>query len=293
MSENIKCAPGVKKEGDTCIRLETLKNMGYKINKEETEKIINKNENNKINMKKELFKFIDNEMKKKDKKHSNQLKWFGSVLFKDLNENDMNTLMNYTFRPIGPIDYTWLSNFDIEKIFKQYEKIHKDFKFLGAVGNNFFQFMKFYKIDIKKEYLDKGIYKLGIIFNTDNYGESGEHWVGCYINLENALNLDENKNEKNVSEILFCDSGGANPKKEVKEFIDFFIQFNNNRNYKTYYYINNTQQQHGDSECGVFSTIFIIQMLLGKSFNLYTSNNIQNINDDIIHSFRNILFNSL
>jgi len=292
MSDNIKCAPGVNKEGGTCIRLETLKHMGEKIDKNITEKIINENKNDEKKMKKELYEFINKEIKIRDKKNSNQLKWVGSELFKDLNENDINELVNYTYRPIGPIDYTWLSNFDIEKIFKQYEKIHRDFKFIGAVGNNFYQFMKFYNVNIQKEYLNKGITKLGIIFNTDNYGEGGEHWVGCYIDLESCKNLDENKNEKNVSEILFCDSGGSNPKKEVKEFIDYIIKFNNNRNYKTYYKINKTQQQFGNSECGIFSTTFIIQMLLGKSFNLYTSNKTKNINDDIIHTFRKILFNS-
>ena len=292
MNDNIKCAPGIKKEGGTCIRLETLKHMGEKINKNKTEEIIINNKNNEINMKTELFNFINNEIKNKDNKNSNQLKWIGSSLFKDLNEKDINELMNYTFRPEGPIDYTWLSNFDIEKIFRQYERIHNDFKFLGAVGNNFFTFMNFNKVDIQKEFLDKGITKLGIIFNTDNYGESGEHWVGCYINLNNAENLDEHKNEKNVSEILFCDSGGNNPKKEVKDFINYIIQFNNKRNYKTYYEINKTQQQHGNSECGVFASTFTIQMLSGKSFNLYTSKDIKNVNDIVIHSFRKILFNN-
>lgn len=292
MSNNIKCAPGIKKEGGTCINLETLKHIGLKINKKETETIINNNQNNKNKMKEELFNFINNEIKIKDKKNSNQLKWVGSILLKNLNEDDKNNLIN-SFRPIGPIDNTWLSNFDIEKIFKQYERIHKDFKFIGAVGNNFFHFMKFDNIDIQKEFLNKGFTKLGIIFNTDNYGESGEHWVACYIDLESGINLDEHKGEENVSLILFCDSGGNRPKKEVKEFIDYFINFNNLRGYKTYYKINETQQQYGDSECGIFSTTFIIQMLLGKSFNLYTSNKTKNINDNIIHSFRPILFNSI
>jgi len=291
MSDNIKCAPGVKKEGGTCIRLETLKHMGEKINKTKTGEIINNNKDNEIKMKKELYEFINNEIKTKDKKNSNQLKWVASSLFKDLNENDINELMNYTFKPVGPKDYTWLSNFDIEKIFRQYEKIHKDFKFLGAVGNNYFTFMNFNKVDIQKEFIDKGKTKIGIIFNTDNYGEGGEHWVGCYINLENAINLDKNKNEKNVNEILFCDSGGNNPKKEVQDFINYFINFNNKRNYKTYYEINKTQQQFGDSECGIFSTTFIIQMLLNNSYNRYTSNKIKNINDEVIHTFRKILFN--
>ena len=291
---NIKCAPGIKKEGGTCIRLETLKHIGIQINKEKTDEIINNNKDNEINMKKELYEYINNEMNIKDKQHSNQLKWVGSILLKDLNENDINELNNNTFRPIGPIDYTWLSNFDIEKIFRQYERIHKDFKFIGAVGNNFFTFMKFYNVNIQKEYIDKGITKLGIIFNTDNYGEGGEHWVGCYIDLKSAKNLDNYKNENNVSEILFCDSGGSNPKKEVKDFINYFIKFNEKRNYKTYYEINKTQQQHGNSECGVFSTVFVIQMLLGKSFNLYTSKDIKNVNDEVIHSFRkDKLFNNI
>lgn len=291
MSDNIKCAPGVNKEGGTCIRLKTLKQIAYKIDKNKTDEIIN-NENNELQLKEKLYKFIKTEMEKKDNKNSNQLKWIGSSLLRDLNEDDINELTNYTFRPIGPTDYTWLSNFDIEKIFKQYERIHKDFKFIGAVGNNFFQFMNFNKVNIQTEFLNNGITKLGIIFNTDNYGESGEHWVGCYINLESAINLDEHKKENNISEILFCDSGGNNPKKEVKDFINYFIDFNNKRGYKTYYEINKTQQQHGDSECGIFSTTFIIQMLLNKSFNLYTSKQTKNVNDEIIHTFRKILFNS-
>lgn len=291
MNDNIKCAPGIKKEGGTCIKFKTLYNIALKVDKENTNNIMN-SKDDEIEKKKKLFELINNVMNDKDKKHSNQLKWVGSILLKDLNENDINDLMNNTFRPVGPVDYTWLSNFDIEKIFRQYENIHKDFKFLGAVGNNFYTFMKFYNVDIQKEFLDKGITKLGIIFNTDNYGESGEHWVGCYIDLEKAINLDNHKNEKNVSEVLFCDSGGSKPKKEVKDFINYIIKFNDNRKYKTYYEYNKTQQQHGDSECGIFSTTFVIQMLLGLSFILYTSSNVKNVNDEVIHTFRKILFNS-
>lgn len=292
MTDNIKCAPGIKKEGGTCIRFKTLYEIALKVDKINAKNIMN-NDDDEIEKKKKLLELINNIMNKKDKKNSNQIKWIVSPLFKDLNNYYKDELMNDTFRPVGPIDYTWLSNFDIEKIFRQYENIHKDFKFLGAVGNNFFTFMKFYNVDIQKEFLDKGITKLGIIFNTDNYGESGEHWVGCYIDLESAINLDNHKNEKNVSEILFCDSGGNKPKKDVKDFINFIIKFNENRNYKTYYEYNKTQQQHGNSECGVFSSVFIIQMLLRLSFLLYTSSTVKNVNDEVIHTFRKILFNTI
>jgi hypothetical protein len=47
----------------------------------------------------------------------------------------------------------------------------------------------FHIAQMLKDYIDKNITKIGIIFNLDNHNESGSHWVSLFIDLEDKFVL--------------------------------------------------------------------------------------------------------
>ena len=185
-------------------------------------------------------------------------------------------IIKQSYKPFGPIDYTWLSNFDILDIFSRYEIDHKDFKFLDATYNDFlyypssniYQDCKF--LDI---YKDKQ--KFGMVINQDCHNLGGSHWVALYF--------DRNGN------IYYYDSVGRPPKKNVKDFIQLLQKYFKDKGINAVIKINNIEHQFGNSECGIYSTVFLIRLIEGEEnvddiFNMV-------VKDDTIHKFRRFLFN--
>lgn len=291
---NYQCAPGIIYKGKSCIPLEILEEM-YEILKKNNLntiiKIIIKNNIQEININDSIlinhlniikkfniisYKKILVDIINQSLKNNNQLNWLSLPIFKHLRKNTKN-LYNKIFKPIGPNNNNeWLSNHDIQNIFSQYEDYYKDFKFLGAVPRDFDndEDMKFSFINYN-DFVDKGITKIGIIFNHDKSGQSGSHWVSLFINLK-------------IGQIYYFDSVGKEPKKEINllisKFIDFFKKYNINYILK----INKTEHQQKNSECGVYSVSFILRLLDGESFDDISS---QPIDDDTIQQCRLLYFN--
>lgn len=188
-------------------------------------------------------------------------------------------LLKRSFKPEGPVDHTWLSNFDIQDIFKNYEFDYKDFKFLGATYNDFFQFPKdkYNNPFIDLQFLDtfKDKKRFGMVINHDNHGLGGSHWVGLYFDRD--------------GHIYYFDSVGQPPLKEVKEFIQALENYFNNHNIKSITKINYHDHQHGNSECGVYSTVFLIRVIEDNEDIDYIMNT--DVDDNIIHKFRHFIFN--
>ena len=182
-----------------------------------------------------------------------------------------------TFRPDGPANPTeWLSTNDINKIMLQYEKVYPDFKFMGAVplNCNELAFCSLYKINFDK-YLQKGIKRMGIIFNHDRHGQPGSHWVALFIDIVNG-------------EIDFCDSMGREPIGNINHVIENFMIYYKNKTGKdaTYNY-NKKKYQKDNSECGIYSCNFIIRRLAGETFDDIVNNN---LNFKEINGCRNVFF---
>ena len=99
------------------------------------------------------------------------------VLLKNMKNDDIT---KFTFRPNGPKGkFEWLSTSDINKVMKQYELKHKDFKFLGAVPYDFedLPYLETYNFDINK-IKSQGKNKIGMVINLDTHDKDGSHWVG-------------------------------------------------------------------------------------------------------------------
>lgn len=185
-----------------------------------------------------------------------------------VNTSTKHQLKN-AFRPLKPIEWysnnqTWLNTFDILNVMKQYEEKYKDFMFLGVfpidfadnddyghcVGQGMCNF------GLKKVLLH-GKKRFAMVLNTDRHDESGEHWNCCYCNL--------NPRRKNFG-IYFYDSVANSPPREVAAFMqqmekEAYQVFSKKVADRFVMRYNRIQRQFLGYDCGVFSEVFITQML--------------------------------
>jgi hypothetical protein len=189
----------------------------------------------------------------------------------------------------------WLNTLDILTVMKQYEEKYEDFEFLGVFPVDFA--LKYNSSDIcisKKmctftvaEFLAKKVKKqFGMVINLDKHDGPGSHWVALYVNL----NFD-----KRQCGAVYFDSGGLQPPKEVKLFLkDLQTEINLigfPDQFKFYY--NQTPYQKQNTECGMFSMIFIISCLEHqyKQFKeLKEYFNTLNLHDDLVFNHRRHLY---
>ena len=212
---------------------------------------------------------------------------------KEIDDKNIRTqIKNQLFAPEHPPEWLhnkneWLSNYDIDAIMKQYEEKDKTFEYLASspIDFNFIvdkSSNKCYeetlcKFDLKT-LMAAGKHKFAAVFNLDKHDESGSHWVSLFINAH-----------KNI--IIFFDSANGNIPTQIAQFIktvkqqglDNGIQFKFLRNHK--------QHQRGNTECGVYSIHFIIEMLnnADRAIELFLNGYIP---DNKIEKYRKIYFNT-
>ena len=275
--EERKCAPGIKFEAGSCITLPVLIEMAHAYNKVNNKKI-------KINERAQIMyptKYKKYLLKKIKDRYNNvcdgQLCWMEQDFIKHMNEFMRLELEKYTLRPSGPEGrFEWLNTININEVMEQYEKIYKDFKFLGAVPIDFQEINLdgIANLDLD-DYYNKNITKIGIIFNLDESWQSGSHWVASYGDIKKG-------------QIYFYDSYGTAPEgrisKYMKKFDDFYRKKFNKKIEMAY---NTTRHQYQNSECGVYSINFILQLLNGKSMSFITD---VKIKDRVINKLRKKIF---
>lgn len=193
--------------------------------------------------------------------------------------------MMSAFRPEKPADWnkkptTWLDSFNIEDVMNQYEE-RKDvkFEFIGPVPIDFDSTYGSFgkcivdelcKLNLKKQ-KERGIEHIGIIFNLDPHDKPGSHWVCAFIDIAESA-------------AYYFDSYGYPPPEEV----NILLKRCKEQGIRHVFY-NDIRHQRKGSECGMYCLFVIICLLNGKSFYSICSNVVK---DDIINSFRDVLFST-
>ena len=254
--KQLQCA-AQKSKKNTCYNDDNLIKMRDLWNLRHPEKKIKTNNTN--NIWKNLKKNMNNSC-------NNEKCWLNQEFMKN---NINNELTNDTFAPSSPSSWKmnpneWLSNFDISKVMKQYEKFYNNFVFIGpspidfnkriyqdkCVWNDLCNFNL-------KDYINNGKKYIGIIFNTDPHNKSGSHWISLYINLEKKY-------------IFFFDSNGDNVPKEIVELINRIKTQGKEINIELEYDNNEgIEHQLKNTECGIYSIYFITSLLTGIRSPLY------------------------
>lgn len=280
------CAPGkYDSKNNTCFTLDQLVEMAKAYNKYVTKEKLayksNFNANVDLIKIKEDKQYLLSEFKKHFEKicGGNEMCLTKQAFMNELVKNMRNDILQNTFRSEGPLNPTeWLATGHINKLMKQYENVYPDFKFMGAVplDCNDVSVCSLYKLDFEKLH-KKGINKIGVVFNHDKYGSPGSHWVALYIDINNG-------------EINFCDSAGNDPIQNINTVISQFKNwykktYGENPTYKS----NSKTYQMDSSECGVYSSNFIIRRLAGENFDDIIKHS---LNFPQINSCRNVYFNN-
>ena len=303
MNYDTKCAPSKKYTDGSCFTIDVLKKIAQNYN--------NKNKNNKINLnltKTGLVKELETRLYDKC---SDQTCWLRLDIVKELQNPE---ILNNTFKPKGPSgQYDWLSTKHIDAVITQYHSIYKDFVFLGTVPVDFDDLPVLGIRNLNFDTLQaNGKTKIGLIINLDEHWKDGSHWVALYMDIK--------KNQ-----IYYFDSVGTEPPKRIRKFInritkylyskkyninlpinDVISEFKKintstiNKNTKTHLNnllngqfdikYNQIQHQFKNSECGVYSMNFILNLVKGNSFE-YVVNNIildEEMNDMRKEFFRNV-----
>lgn len=197
-----------------------------------------------------------------------------------------NGIQSYLFAPKAPSEWKknineWLSSVDIQNVMKQYEEKYPCFEFLGPSPIDYDT-----KIDDEcvfdeicnfsiLETLQEGKYKVGIVFNTDPHFKGGEHWFALFIHLKEG-------------KIYYFDSYASPPTKEIQRLVKN-IQMQGKMLGKEFEFIQNKiVHQMKNSECGMYSLYFIIQMLKNNDFQHFEN---KRITDEKMEKLRYKYFN--
>ncbi len=325
--EDKKCAPGREFKNGSCFETNELLHMVDAYNKEHiNDKIDLKIDNNLIkdlskkdikenfqidNKKhngssyKSLYMKYDKKLKKVLLKElhgklggkcKTQKCWTEQKFMDHLHDEVNEHIQENILRPYGPsVGRKWLNTVNIDEVLEQYENIYTDFKFLGTMPRDFQDHDGLKQdADFYKELFKSGKTKLGMVYNTDKLGESGEHWNGMFCDFTKGL-------------VLFFDSYGVEPSDETKKHMELLgnvmkevcgevVKTDYNHNKLTDKEIkcnmvklkrNDKRHQYKGSECGVYSINFIERMLKGDSFEEICNSKIP---DDIINKEREKYF---
>lgn len=211
-----------------------------------------------------------------------------------LEQLDYNTRkrLEEAFRPIKPRSWnnnprTWLNTDDIMYVMKQYESLHKDFKFLGVHPIDFaerkdgicigYDLCDFDIRNFKKQK------RFAMVLNLDHHNEPGSHWVAIYCSLY--------QRKQNFG-IYYYDSTSNPPGPEVQTFMEKVSEqvkrdFKPNIASKFAMQFNSVQRQFKNSECGMFCIVFLTQCVKNIKFDEICERMKQ---DDDINNIRNILY---
>ena len=206
-----------------------------------------------------------------------------------ISENEKKELRKYYLRPRSPSAWkknpnTWLDNFNIEDVMKQYSEKFPFFKFIGVFPIDFSApnpYTKHHKtclypdlcnIKLKTEY-ENGTRCMGVIFNLDPHFKGGSHWVALYIDIHDIRR----------PWCGYFDSYGYAPPKLVSRLMKSFrLQI---PSIKLMY--NSRKFQYGGSECGMYSIYYIISMIHGVRFKNFCRHA---VSDSFMTNLRSVLF---
>ena len=141
---------------------------------------------------------------------------------------------------------------------KHVEHANKNFVFFGPTPIDFDKRLLFgqcvwndiCKLDLQT-LISQGKTKLGFIFNIDPHHKAGSHWVAMYIDLD-------------TGETTYMDSYGVEAPKEVIVLYERLRRQAAAIGRKLSFNAISRRHQKGDSECGMYSLSFIINMLAGN-----------------------------
>jgi hypothetical protein len=253
------CSPARQSSKDkTCMNLEELKSLANDFNR---------TSNNKIKVSASKKKIVKQFREKLGKTcGSAEYCWVQQSF---VSPQTKTKILAKAFRPLKPKQWyknrkTWLNTYDIQKVMKQYEDKYKDFWFIGVFPIDFSEKDEYgYCVSPEmcafniSKVVEKRKKQFGMVLNLDRHDQSGSHWVAVYCNLDP---------KKENYGIYYYDSVAYPPPKQVGSFMKLVEKqvcevhgAEVGKRFAMRY--NKVQKQFDNYDCGVFSEVFLTQIL--------------------------------
>lgn len=87
------------------------------------------------------------------------------------------------FKPHGPKNYDWFSNFDIDSVLNQWRLTFEGFYNFQFHMINFEELRKPLATITPMDIYKKGYNCYGCVMNTDRYDKNGEHWMALFVDF--------------------------------------------------------------------------------------------------------------
>ena len=241
MSHNAQCSPS-RKHAEACLTLSELKTVAAIHNQSGSSKKIEKVSH----APSELRKVIESHLEK------------GSEA-----DRLYQNLVKKALKPPKPKEWKanprkWLNTFDILEVMKQYEDAHPTFVFLGVFPVDFAErevcsrtddgMANMCHFDVQA-LIKEGKKSAGMVINLDRHNQSGSHWVAWYCCFDE-------KDPKYGQ--CYYDSGGRTPSPHMEAFMRS-VQTQMPKHVRAQFSSDRHQRQN--TECGIFSMVFIISCL--------------------------------
>jgi len=273
----------------TCLTKKELENVAKEVVAEPLPKKLNKTD---------LHTKVSTAMKPKCGSENHEICWIDN-----LRNSATKERLIKAYRPRKPKSWlsnprTWLNTYDILFVMRQYEDRYKNFKFLGVhpidfmeknaggvcVGGNMCDFSI-------KDLLAQGKKRFGLVLNLDDHRGGGFHWVaifcvfdpkcasarsnyGIYYYDSVADPLDSHNTHQYTAHFM------KNIERQVHQLFPKTKRIFEVRS-------NSIRRQYKGTECGVFSQVFITQMLKNIKFDEICK---RMPRDDDIQKLRDILY---
>jgi len=192
-------------------------------------------------------------------------------------------------RPKAPKEWTvnryeWLSSDDIDAVEKNFMELFSNYYFIGSVPIDFDLQSETRKCLVSSlcsmklpELFKQGKHQIGIIINTDPHDGPGQHWVAVFCDIRPELEYPR---------MTYFDSYAQHPEPEIKTLMKRWKeQWDQEEVHPTEMKLtfNKTRHQYKDSECGMYCLYFHYACLTELPMK-------ERVPDDVINSFRNLLF---
>ena len=169
-----------------------------------------------------------------------------------------NMVQDQLFAPDHPPEWIknpleWLTNIDIDKVMAQYEQKYADFEYLGTTSIDYDFIVDKTRGTCVEDMLckfdlaaagNRGKQRFAAVFNLDKHDEPGSHWVSIFISVPKKT-------------IVFFDSANGGVPKEIRRFAKLIQK--QDSEYR--FIASKKEHQKKNTECGVYSIHFIIEML--------------------------------
>jgi hypothetical protein len=272
----------------SCVPYETLLLIAKLYNAQHDDKI----EISKRKSHSKLWKALQERLKPVCKSSNTEACWIEQPFVKNSKKYD-NVARWY--RPKKPTSWyqeerKWLNTYDILNVMQQYADAVPSMEFVGVFpcdfakrpypGVNRCVVQEMCDIDMERLWKENKK-SLAVIFNTDDSKGPGQHWVAAYVGFD--------PRRRNYG-VYFYDSVANPPQKEFVEFMEEMRKqlekLHPKHKKKIEFEWNKVQRQRKNFDCGVFSMLFLINMMKYRFEKVCKSMG----TDDQVAKYRDILY---